>query len=59
MNEPWPKRPDGTNKRFAEMTAEEQRAQIAAAVGRIMRELESPEIRVMLAELARDIKKGE
>lgn len=48
---PWPKHPDGRNKRMGEMTSEERRAQIQASAKRIADGLYKP--RAAIAKAAR------
>ena len=46
----WPKRPDGTNKTMGEMTPEERREQMEAAVLRLKAELEHPKMQEAMRE---------
>lgn len=45
----WPKNADGTNKRFGDMTREEQREQMAAAGKRLEAEFADPARQAALA----------
>ena len=46
---PWPKHPDGRNKRMGEMTKDERRAQWQAAGQRLQAEFNDPGVKARLA----------
>ncbi len=46
---PWPKHPDGSNKKMGEMTQDERSAQWKAAGARLQAEFDRPEVRAGIA----------
>jgi len=54
----WPVHSDGRNKKFGEMTRDEQREQMSIACRRLKAEIEQPEVQAKLAALLGSAQSG-